>query len=118
MYGHTYVVGLSDDFNYDDGNYPCARYPGTAPPSFVGDHYYCEFGNTGEVDINQYYTNDTLWDGTGCSVNNNCCINVNQPLFFRQLFTNRRDDIEARLCTDSAFTNEAILVEQIQLYVQ
>ena len=44
----TYAVGLSDDHNYNGVyNCPCAKYPGTAPPSFVGDHYYCESGNTG-----------------------------------------------------------------------
>ena len=56
--------------------------------------------------------------GAGCLVNNNCCANVNQPWFFRQLVTTRQDDIEARLCTQIGFENEAILVEQIQLYVQ
>ena len=114
----TYAVGLHDNTNYAASNCPCARNPGTAPPSFVGEYYYCESGNTGPHDINQYYTEDPLWDGAGCSVNNNCCTNANHPWFFRQLFTNTRDDIEARLCTTNTFTNEAILVEQIQLYVQ
>ena len=66
----------------------------------------------------QCYTEDLLWEGAGCSVNNNCCTNADQPWFFCQLVTNRQDDIEARLCRAEAFENEAILVEQIQLYVQ
>ena len=63
----TYVAGASDDYDYG-GSYtcPCARYPGKAPPSFVGEHYYCESGNTGTADLKQHYTKDPLWDCTGC----------------------------------------------------
>ena len=113
----TYAAGVSDDVG---GIYscPCARSQGLAPPSFVGEHYYCESGNTGGVQLERYYTEDPLWDGTGCLDNNNCCTDANQPWFFRQLVTNRQDDIEARLCTNQVFADEAILVEQIQLYVQ
>ena len=116
----TYAVGLSDDGNFQRGihNCPCAKNRGTAPPSFVGEHYYCESGDTGAGANSLYYTEDPLWDGTGCLVNGNCCTNANQPWFFRQLVTNRQDDIEARLCTNQRFADEAVLVEQIQLYVQ
>ena len=70
----TYAVGTSDD---NPGNLcPCAAVPGPVPPSFVGEHYYCESGNTG-TDENVYHTDDPLWDGTGCvHPNNNCCTNV------------------------------------------
>ena len=116
----TYAAGLSDDDDFGNGanNCPCARNQGKAPPSFVGEHYHCESGNTGPFVNSQYYTKDPLWDGTGCLINNNCCTNVNQPWFFRQLVTNRQDNIEARLCTNQGFADEAVLVEQIQLYVQ
>ena len=67
----TYAVGLSDDNNYN-GNYncPCAKYPGPAPPSFVGDHYYCESGNTGKHEYTFY--NDTLWE----QINAPCTLGV------------------------------------------
>ena len=116
----TYAVGLSDDGNYGSGahNCPCAVNQGRAPPSFVGSHYYCESGNTGGFVNSQYHTEDPLWDGAGCSANNNCCTNTDQPWFFRQLVTSSQDYIEARLCTNQGFADEAVLVEQIQLYVQ
>lgn len=116
----TYAVGLSDDGTYDSGrhNCPCAKVRGTAPPSFVRSHYYCESGDTGSFANSQYYTDDPLWDGSGCVPYGNCCTNTDQPWFFRQLTMKRQDDIEARLCTDQEFANEAVLVEQIQLYVQ
>ena len=116
----TYAVGFSDSSTYngndDQYNCPCAKRPGTAPPAFVGSHYYCESGIAG-VPTDKYYTSDPLWDGSGCSVGNNCCANTNQPWFFRQLVMKTQDDIEARLCTDQVFGNEGVLVQQIQLYV-
>ena len=113
----TYAVGLTNDGNYQNGihNCPCAAIQGNNPPSFVENHYYCESGNTG---VNHYFTEDPVWDGDGCSANNNCYTNVDQPWFFRQLVTSRQDYIEARLCTNQDFADEAVLVEQIQLYIQ
>ena len=113
----TYAAGFSDVGG--NTSCPCSRSPGIVPPSFVGEHYYCESGNTGGVQKRRYFTEDPLWDGTGCLADNNCCTDANQPWFFRQLATNRQDDIEVRLCTfNGGFANEAVLVEQIQLYVQ
>ena len=115
----TYAVGASENHGgYGLGKCPCARHPGQPSPSFVRDHYYCESGKSGIVNVSQYYTEDPLWDGADCILNNNCCANVNQPWFFRQLVISRKDDIEARLCCHQVFDIDAILVEQIQLYVQ
>ena len=114
----TYAVGLSDDYNYPSFNCPCARYRGPSPPAFVGTHYYCEAGDTGTYVNNLYYTTDPLWDGDGCLLNNNCCTNTDQPWFFRQMTMERKDDIEVRLCTNQAFSDEAVLVEELELYVR
>ena len=113
----TYAVGLTDEESHTFHTCPCTFNPGPAPPSFVGDHYYCESGNTGAGTVDIHYTNDPLWDSSGCSVNNNCCANPNQPWFFREMVVKVQDDIEVRLCTNELFDNEAVLVEQIQLYV-
>ena len=37
----TFAVGISENLNTQD-NCPCTQYPGRAPPSFVGNNYYCE----------------------------------------------------------------------------
>ena len=37
----TYAAGISEKDNSVD-NCPCTQYPGCTPPSFVGNHYYCE----------------------------------------------------------------------------
>ena len=115
----TYAAGLSDDGNEPNHNCPCAVTPGPDPPAFVGDQYYCESGDTGGYDLNGYYTSDVLWDGYGCHhANNNCCTNPDMPWFFRQFSRSRQDYLEARICTREGFSNEGILVESIELYMQ
>ena len=92
--------------------------PGSTPPSFIGEHYYCESGNTGNEDGNAYYMRDPLWDGAGCPVKNNCCTVVGLPWFFREFPTMQNEDIEVRICTDQAYNDEAVLVDQIKLFIQ
>ena len=114
----TYATGLSDDHNYLDVNCPCAATPGPDPPAFVGNHYYCESGDTGTT-ANIYYTADILWDGYGCHhANNNCCTNPDMPWFFRQFSRSMNDYLEARTCNDQPFSNEHTLMESIELYIQ
>ena len=115
----TYAAGLSDDHKHSQAdNCPCAKYPGRAPPAFVGNHYYCESGNTGPYNLATFHTDDPLWDGSGCLSGNNCCTNTDQPWFFRQMVMRRHDDIEARMCSDQGFPDESAVVVKIQLYVQ
>ena len=115
----TYAVGLSDDQNYN-GNYncPCAKYPGPAPPSFVGDHYYCESGITGTFDISQIYDDDPLWDGEGCGTGNNCCAQPGMPWFCRTLPQEVKGDIEVRLCADQDTNDEDVYLELLEIYLQ
>jgi len=115
----TYAIGLSDDGNNPQQNCPCAAVPGPAPPSFVGEHYYCESGNTG-VPENVYYTDDPLWDGAGCvHPDNNCCTNIGLPWFIREFPIAQHNDIEVRICAGGVYNNnEAVLVDQLKLYIQ
>ena len=61
-------------------NCPCAdpiNYR-VLPPSFVGDNYYCESGNSGiSYSFNYLYSSDPLWDGQQCE--GECCSNGNLP---------------------------------------
>ena len=116
----TYASGLSDDYNFPSDNCPCAAVPGPDPPAFVGNHYYCESGDTGIHQHGEiYYTSDPLWDGDGCHhVKNNCCTNPDMPWFFRQFTSNKHDYLEARICKRGASHVEDTVVESIELYVQ
>ena len=70
MFGHYFAVGISENVNTQD-NCPCTQYPGRAPPSFVGNNYYCESATIDYGVSGVYYFNDILWDGAGCVVGNN-----------------------------------------------
>ena len=113
----TYATGFSDDRDLDRWNCPCAAFPGTPAHVFIGNDYYCESGAT-RIPLNIAYTNDPLWDGDGCiHANNNCCTNPSMPWFFRQFAMPQNENIEARLCRDENYSNEATLIDQLQLYV-
>ena len=116
----TYAVGLSDDYNYPQYNCPCAKYPGPDPPTFVGNHYYCESDNTGTY-TNEHaklYVEDPLWDGAGCPSENSCCYDAGMPWFLRQFPTSIIGDIEVRICHDSNYGHQNVMIEQLLLYIR
>ena len=97
----------------------CAATPGLDPSAFVGNHYYCESGNTGTYSQNKHYTSDVLWDGYGCHhADNNCCTNPDMPWFFRQFSRSMHDYLEARICNSESFSDEHTLVKSMELYIQ
>ena len=119
----TYAVGISEGGTDSRGlNCPCASFSGTNPPSFIGDHYYCESGNTGEFDSSDFtkaYINDPLWDGEGCGSGNNCCAQPGMPWFCRTLPQEVEGDIEVRLCADmrNTVSEEDTYLELLEIYV-
>ncbi len=117
----TYASGFSDDDNHRNGIYncPCAKYPGDAPPAFVGCDYFCESGITGRhVDNNRLAYEDPLWDGDGCGPGNSCCAQAGMPWFCRTLPQEVSEDIEVRVCANGAISDEEIYMEQLEVYVQ
>ena len=116
----AYAVGPSDDYNYPLSNYPCAHIPGPEPPLFVGEHYYCESGVIGMVNLNTIYDSDALWDGSNChGSRNNCCTNPGSPWLFRQLAISVSGYyLEVRNCHSEPFSNEDTLIESLDFYIQ
>ena len=114
----TYAMGFTDSGDFRSFNCPCTVFAGPNPPTFVGSHYYCESGANSTWAHSTYYLSDILWDGAGCSANNTCCSDPNLPWFYRQLSQTTQDDIEVRACMDAAFDNEAVLITNVELYVQ
>ena len=88
-------------------NCPGAKHPGPDPLTYVGSHYYCDGGR-----------DDALWNGAGCPSENSCCCDAGMPWFFQQFPVTVTGDIEVRICHDQQFSNEGILVQQVQLYIQ
>ena len=109
----TFAAGVSKDYDYTCCNCPCALYPGTAAPPFVGENFFCESGNTGPWE-NQWYLDDPLWDSQECASGSTCC-DRGGPWFTTTLPEATRDDIEVRLCL--SYDSEDIGVEQLEIYI-
>ena len=116
----TYAIGISDDYNYNGANNcPCAKYPGSTPPAFVGLDYFCESGVTGRYeDNNRIALEDPLWDGYGCGLGNSCCAQAGMPWFCRTLPQEVIEDIEVRVCSDEGVSTEEVYLELLEVYVQ
>ena len=56
--------------------------------------------------------------GKECSNDNSCSSEPNLPWFYHQIPLTVNSDIEARICRDEVFDNEAVLVKELQLYIQ
>ena len=109
----TFAAGNSKD-NSHGGNCPCASpYPGPAAPSFVGENFFCESGNTGNSEA-QWYLDDPLWDSQGCASGSTCC-DRGGPWFTTTLSGEVSDDIEVRWCT--SHDGEESGVEQLEIYI-
>ena len=113
----TFVAGLKEGSPTSTHVCPCDATSNIRIPSFVGEDYFCESGNT-EAWIHTFYPNDILWDGEDCLPRSTCCSRRNPPYFVKQLPTSTTDDVEARICLDEVSSNENIAVELVELYVQ
>ena len=109
----TFAAGRSKEYNYPSWNCPCALYPGTAAPSFVGEKYFCESGRTGQSQ-GQWYLDDPLWDSQGCASGSTCCDRGGPWFTTRQ---HSSDDIEVRWCFTGIGTDEDVGVDQLEIYL-
>ena len=116
----TYAIELTDSHNSPGYNCPCSRTPGPLPPPFVHNNYYCESGVMFHFhpSHSEYFIDDLVWDGEGCSTDNSCCADPSLPWFYRQMPMTVNDDIETRICSDESSNSEDVLVKELQLYVQ
>ena len=113
----SYAAGYSKSVA-NRGNCPCTP-SGASPPLFVQDFHYCESGNAGGgIVVNQYFEIDPLWDGRGCPAGDDCCFKLGAPWFYRHFIEPEGRAVEARICRDEPYSNEAILLENVQLYIQ
>ena len=112
----TFAAGLSKDYNYPSHNCPCTPYPDPAAPPFVGENVFCESGNNGPFEIQQWYLDDPLWDSQGCTANSTCC-DRGGPWFTTTLSQGVRDDIEVRMCLYHPLDRENLGVDELEIYI-
>ena len=105
-------------YKTDKHGCPCnGVLPGVVPP-YVGNDYFCESGHPYNTEPQLiYFTNDPLWDGSGC-VQGTCCQFNSPPWFCKDLPEYTTEDIELRLCLDDGVSNEDTPIEVVELYVQ
>ena len=94
---------------------PCDATINITIPPFVGGDYFCESG-WNSWPYTDFFPDDPLWDGDGCTANSTCCSFNNPPYFTKQLHSPTTDDIEARICRKDLYEDTPI--ELIELYVQ
>ena len=115
----TYASGFSATLGYAAHDCPCSVTPGPNAPPFVGEHYYCSSGCPTTPVATTYYTDNPLWQGTGCTnAKDNCCSTVGLPWFYREFPSLQDDDFEVRICYDEVYANEAVLIDTLALLVQ
>ena len=101
-----------------NGACPCnTAYSGVVPP-YINNDYFCDSGHRYNANPQYvYFTNDPLWDGSGC-VQGTCCQFNSPPWFCKDLPEYTTEDIELRLCLDEGNDNEDTPFEVVELYVQ
>ena len=78
---------------------------GQAPPSFVGNDYYCESGSPNHPTGSSFtwFTGDPLWDGAGCGGQEGpCCNRAGLPWFKKSLSIPTTASISVRVCRDTS----------------
>jgi len=70
----------------------------------------------GNAAYGPYYTNDPLWDGEGCG--DDCCSDVAMPWFLRHFPAAAKEGVEVRIYHDQLTSDEDIVIDLLQLFVQ
>ena len=86
-------------------------------PTFIEGSYFCESGNPLPTISGNFFPDDPLWDGRGCSSSSTCCQLNNPPYFCTTLPQVTTDAIELRICLDESTENEDVIVNLVDIYV-
>ena len=114
----TLMAGVGDSYP-ETGNCPCNTPPGSTQDiqSFIGNNYFCESGNP-VAWTRKFYTDDPLWDGQGCGLQEgNCCAAPGLPWFYKT-FNSTTDYIELRECGDESTDNEDVPFSLYEIYIK
>ena len=115
----SFAVGETQSQSSSAPSHRCPCDAGSfSAPSFVGENYFCEGGNTGVMgDPGTLYAGNVLWDGLGCIPDSDCCSRMNHPYFVRHLGTTTQD-LMLRFCYNNGANSENFALELIELYIK
>ena len=97
---------------------PCSTGSTVKVPDFIGKNYFCESGNPDETAVpGKLYDKDKMWDGQTLKSIEASCSDSKYGHAYIALPSSTIDDIEIRVCTDEATTDEDIGLNNIDLFV-
>ena len=108
----AYIASIVCPCNFVGGNWN-TRYQ---VPSFIGNDYFCESGNSGPYRMDRMFFEDTLWDGLGCE-SPSCCELNTPPWFCKTLPAPTTDDIELRSCYGEYIRDGNLTITNVDIYV-
>ena len=119
---HISTFGLSWDHHQslEEANMSlCYRYSTVKVPDFIGNIYFCESGNPEETAVpGKVYITDTLWDIRGCNeAEASCCRENKDEYIYAVLPSSTTDDIELRVCSDEATSDEDFVLGNIGIAI-
>ena len=110
----TYMASLSEKKPIC----PCSTGSTMKVPDFIGKNYFCESGNPDETAVpGKLYDKDKMWDGQTLGSVEASCSGSKLGYTYTVLPSSTTDDIEIRVCTDEATTDEDIALNNIFLFV-
>ena len=116
----SFAVGSTQDQTSSPSGNRCPCDMGDPPPSFVGEDYFCESGNTAvpAASMATFFPGNPLWDGLGCISSSTCCSRIDHPYFVKHLGAATTDNINLRTSTHSGSDLDNIGFELIEIYVK
>ncbi len=117
----TFIAAIDESGQSHHTTCPCSNRnsPGSSPPSFVGNDYFCDSGNKQRFHGQLiFYPNHPLWNGTGCGSNSDCCTFQNPPWFYKKLGASTSNSVDMRVCRDQVVIDENVLIEKVDIFVR
>lgn len=117
----SFAASPTETYTISNRICPCSHtgVANTNPPSFVGNDYFCETGDTGSCCTSGFfYASDPLFDGQGCGSTSTCCSFNNPPWFSKELSTATTNNIEVRVCSNEPTSIDDVPFQILELYIQ
>ena len=89
-----------------------------APPAFISNHYFCDTALSVSARKAEFYSENPLWDGSGCQGENQCCSFNNPPWFHRRLSSSTSEPIVMKVSINKPPLFEDVAIEVMDIYVQ
>ena len=87
-------------------------------PATLSNHYFCDTASNEPSEQGKFYSQNQLWDGSGCQGKNQCCSMNTPPWFYRKLSISTTEPIVMKVSLNDPPMIEDLAIEMIDIYVQ